>query len=126
MSRLVRMDHSGHTELAEWSRGRSGRLTTARRELFEEQLSGGYMGVAKLPDDTYEQVKRAAPRRRARCPPAPDRRRLEPGGALGMAEAAAACPELANVCVASAHRRARRCSCASGCRPPTRPSTARR
>ena len=25
--------------------------------IFREQLAGGYMGVAKLPDDTYEQVK---------------------------------------------------------------------
>jgi hypothetical protein len=56
MSRLVRMDRSGHTELAEWSDSDQSSYDRAAR-LFEEQLSGGYMGVAKLADDSYEQVK---------------------------------------------------------------------
>jgi hypothetical protein len=56
MSRLVRMDRSGHTELAEWTPADQASYEQASR-LFEEQLSGGYMGVAKLPDDTYEQVR---------------------------------------------------------------------
>ena len=56
MARLVRLDRSGNTELAAWSEEdqRSYELASA---VFREQLAGGYMGVAKLPDDTYEQVK---------------------------------------------------------------------
>jgi hypothetical protein len=57
MSRLVRMDRSGHTELAEWTEADQGSYDHAAR-LFEQELSGGYMGVAKLADETYEQVKR--------------------------------------------------------------------
>jgi hypothetical protein len=57
MSRLVRMDRSGHTELAQWTEADQPSYDRAAR-LFEEQLSGGYLGVAKLPDETYEQVKR--------------------------------------------------------------------
>src|SRR5206468_4256769 len=46
MARLVRLDHSGHTELAEWSAG--DRLSYERAaELFQDQLGVGYMGVAK-------------------------------------------------------------------------------
>jgi hypothetical protein len=57
MSRLVRMDGSGHTELAQWSAA-NGDAYERAAALFDEQLAVGYMGVAKLPDDTYEQVKR--------------------------------------------------------------------
>jgi hypothetical protein len=60
MSRLVRMDRSGHTEIAEWARSDPESYRRAAR-VFDEQLAGGYMGVAKLPDETYEQVK-ALPR----------------------------------------------------------------
>ena len=48
MARLVRLDRTGHTELAEWSAGdpdSHGRAAS----LFQEQLAGGYMGVAQLP-----------------------------------------------------------------------------
>ena len=56
MARLVRLDRSGDIELAEWSR--DDRLSYQRAAaVFRDQLAGGYMGVAKLPDDTYEQVK---------------------------------------------------------------------
>jgi hypothetical protein len=51
------MDRSGHTELAEWSSGDSDSYDRAAT-IFEEQLAGGYMGVAKLPDESFEQVKR--------------------------------------------------------------------
>jgi hypothetical protein len=57
MSRLLRMDRSGHTELAEWSAGDIDAYDRAAK-MFEEQLAGGYMGVAKLPDESFEQVKR--------------------------------------------------------------------
>ena len=56
MARLVRLDRSGNTELAAWSEGDERSFERAAA-LFREQLAGGYMGVAKLPDDTYEQVK---------------------------------------------------------------------
>jgi hypothetical protein len=56
MARLVRLDRSGNTELAAWSDGDHASFRRAAA-VFEEQLAGGYMGVAKLPDDTYAQVK---------------------------------------------------------------------
>jgi hypothetical protein len=56
MARLVRLDRSGNTELAAWSDGDEVSFERAAA-LFREQLAGGYMGVAKLPDNTYEQVK---------------------------------------------------------------------
>jgi hypothetical protein len=56
MSRLVRLDRSGHTELASWTAADQGAYDDAAA-LFREQLAGGYMGVAKLEDDSYEQVK---------------------------------------------------------------------
>ena len=56
MARLVRLDRSGNTELAAWSEGDRASYDRAAA-VFREQLAGGYMGVAKLPDDTYEQVK---------------------------------------------------------------------
>ena len=56
MSRLVRLDRSGNTELAVWGDGDQASYDQAAA-VFREQLAGGYMGVAKLPDDTYEQVK---------------------------------------------------------------------
>jgi hypothetical protein len=56
MSRLVRMDRSGHTELARWTAADRGSYEQAA-SLFDEQLATGYMGVARLADDSYEQVK---------------------------------------------------------------------
>jgi hypothetical protein len=56
MARLVRLDRSGNTELAAWRDGDQDSYEQAAA-VFREQLAGGYMGVAKLPDDTYEQVK---------------------------------------------------------------------
>ncbi len=56
MARLVRLDRSGNTELAVWSEGDQVSYEQAAA-VFREQLAGGYMGVAKLPDDTYEQVR---------------------------------------------------------------------
>jgi hypothetical protein len=56
MARLVRLDQSGHTELAEWAAADQGAYQRAA-ELFRAQLDVGYMGVAKLADDSYEQVK---------------------------------------------------------------------
>jgi hypothetical protein len=55
-ARLVRLDRSGNTELAAWREDDRASYEQASA-IFREQLAGGYMGVAKLPDDTYEQVK---------------------------------------------------------------------
>jgi hypothetical protein len=54
------MDRSGHTELAEWTTADQASYDRAAR-LFQGELSGGYMGVAKLADDSYEQVKQLPP-----------------------------------------------------------------
>ena len=56
MPRLVRLDGSGHTELAEWTAEDQHAYEEAARA-FREGLDGGYMGVAKLADNSYEQVK---------------------------------------------------------------------
>ncbi len=56
MSRLLRMDASGHTELAAWSPADPASHEHAAA-VFTEQLDGGYMGVAKLHDQSFEQVK---------------------------------------------------------------------
>ncbi len=56
MARLVRLDQSGHTQLAQWTAGDQAAYDKAAA-LFREQLEGGYMGVAKLADESYEQVK---------------------------------------------------------------------
>jgi hypothetical protein len=56
MARLVRLDRSGDTELAAW-RGEDRASYEQAAAVFREQLAGGYMGVAKLSDNTYEQVK---------------------------------------------------------------------
>ena len=45
MSRLLRMDLSGHTELAAWSAGDSGSYDRAAT-IFDEQLAGGIRSVA--------------------------------------------------------------------------------
>jgi hypothetical protein len=54
--RLLRMDRSGHTELAAWTAADTGSYEQAAT-IFREQIDGGYMGVAKLHDQSFEQVK---------------------------------------------------------------------
>lgn len=56
MSRLLRMDSAGHTELAAWTAGDAGSYELAA-SIFRQQLDGGYMGVAKLHDASFEQVR---------------------------------------------------------------------
>ena len=56
MSRLLRMDSSGHTELATWTSEDPAAHARAA-SIFAAQLEGGYMGVAKLHDESFEQVK---------------------------------------------------------------------
>jgi hypothetical protein len=52
----VRIDRSGDTELARWTAGDRSAYEQAA-SLFGAQLAAGYMGVARLADDSYEQVK---------------------------------------------------------------------
>jgi hypothetical protein len=56
MARLVRLDRSGDTELAAWTSADAGSYERASA-VFDKELAGGYMGVAKLADESYEQVK---------------------------------------------------------------------
>jgi hypothetical protein len=55
MSRLIRLDHTGHTELAEWSVDGDG-VEQARAALAAE-LAHGYFAVATGPDGGAEQVR---------------------------------------------------------------------
>jgi hypothetical protein len=62
MSRLIRLDQTGHTELAQWSPGDGAALQRAR-SMMEAELARGYFAVAgaagggvaeqvrELPDD---------------------------------------------------------------------------
>ncbi len=75
MARLVRLDRSGNTELAAWSEEDHGSYELAAA-VFREQLAGGYMGVAKLPDDTLRAGEGTARRRRPGDAAQADRGRL--------------------------------------------------
>lgn len=55
MSRLIRLDRTGHTELAEWSAEGAG-VEQARAALADE-LQHGCFAVATGPDGTAEQVR---------------------------------------------------------------------
>jgi hypothetical protein len=54
--RLLRMDRSGHTELAARTAADTRSYEQAAT-IFRQQIDGGYMGVAKLHDQSFEQVK---------------------------------------------------------------------
>ena len=56
MSRLIRMDRTGHTELAHWSPGDSASAQTARDTLAAE-LERGYFAVVTDPDGTATAVR---------------------------------------------------------------------
>lgn len=55
MSRLIRLDRSGHTELAEWSTDGTG--VAQARAAFADELEHGYFAVATGPDGAAEQVR---------------------------------------------------------------------
>ena len=55
MSRLVRMDTSGHSQLAEWT-GAGSEYDRAVEE-FREELEQGYIGVWDHRDGTATQVR---------------------------------------------------------------------
>ena len=56
MSRLVRMDHTGHTTIAEWTPDDAASCEAAVTA-FRKQLDLGMFAVATGPDGTAEQVR---------------------------------------------------------------------
>jgi hypothetical protein len=56
MSRLIRMDRTGHTTLAEWAAGDSTAADAAVRA-FREQLDAGYYAVVTHGEGHAEQVR---------------------------------------------------------------------
>ena len=56
MSRLIRMDRTGHTTLAEWTAGDAEAVEQAVRA-FREQLDLGYYGMVSTGEGHAEQVR---------------------------------------------------------------------
>jgi hypothetical protein len=55
MSRLIRLDRTGHTELAQWTADDAA--FTAARAALEAELAAGYFAVSTGPDGTAEQIR---------------------------------------------------------------------
>jgi hypothetical protein len=55
MSKLIRLDQTGHTTLAEWSAEDPAAFDDAVAA-FRQELDRGYFGIAPGPDGTAEQV----------------------------------------------------------------------
>ncbi len=55
MARLIRMDHTGHTTLAEWTTSDDAAVERAV-EAFREQLDAGYYGVVTTGEGEARQV----------------------------------------------------------------------
>lgn len=56
MPRLIRMDQTGHTTLAEWTTEDQA-AREAAVTAFRQELDRGYFGIATLPDGTAHQVR---------------------------------------------------------------------
>jgi hypothetical protein len=56
MARLIRMDRSGHTTLAEWNAGDAA-AEGAAVEAFRRELDSGMLAAVTRPDGTAEQVR---------------------------------------------------------------------
>jgi hypothetical protein len=56
MARLVRMDRTGHTTLAEWDAADAGSVETAVRA-FREELDRGYFAMVSTGPGHAEQVR---------------------------------------------------------------------
>lgn len=56
MSRLIRMDRTGHTTLAEWTAGDTDAIERAVTE-FRAQLELGYFGMVSAGEGHAEQVR---------------------------------------------------------------------
>ena len=55
MAKLIRMDHTGHTTLAEWTAGDEAAVEAAVTA-FREQLDAGYYGVVTEGEGQARQV----------------------------------------------------------------------
>jgi hypothetical protein len=55
MARLIRMDHTGHTTLAEWTAGDDAAVEAAVAA-FREQLDAGYYAVVSTGEGQAERV----------------------------------------------------------------------
>jgi hypothetical protein len=53
--RLIRLDQTGHTTLAEWTADDRAAFDAAA-VAFREQLDRGYFGLASFPDGSAEQI----------------------------------------------------------------------
>ena len=60
MSRLIRLDQTGHTELAQWSGGDPTSVQRARAAM-EAELQRGYFAVAGAGGPDAEQVRELPP-----------------------------------------------------------------
>ena len=56
MSRLIRMDHTGHTTLAEWTAD-DPQAVEAAVTAFRAELDRGYFGMVSTGEGTAEQVR---------------------------------------------------------------------
>ena len=56
MSRLIRMDHTGHTTLAQWTAEDQSSIEEAVTA-FRAELERGYFAVASRPDGSAEQIR---------------------------------------------------------------------
>jgi hypothetical protein len=56
MSRLIRMDHSGHTTLAEWTTD-DPEAVEAAVQAFRAELEQGYFGMISTGEGQAEQVR---------------------------------------------------------------------
>ncbi len=56
MSRLIRMDHSGHTTLAEWTTD-DAETVEAAVQAFRAELEQGYFGMVSTGEGQAEQVR---------------------------------------------------------------------
>ena len=56
MSRLIRMDHSGHTTLAEWN-AHDAEAVEAAVQAFREELDRGYFAMVSTGEGQAEQVR---------------------------------------------------------------------
>ena len=56
MARLVRMDRTGHSTLAEWAPGDAGAIEAAAAA-FREQLDAGFYAVVSTGEGHAEQVR---------------------------------------------------------------------
>ena len=55
MSKLIRMDQTGHTTLAEWAEHDTEAFQAAVTA-FRAELDRGYFGILSRPDGTAEQI----------------------------------------------------------------------